>query len=303
MPTPVSEAVFFPKRGLEASGAGGRPGRTARRLPHAAGRAPAPHSPLTPPPHASPRPRSHRPSPAEGRRESRSAQSRPEAPPAPTSVLQAGQKLQLLLLVRAVHPAPRRLTSRGYTWQRSGGSRSPGARRARRTARPAPLCTCPDSRGAPVSMCGVRRLRAPGCARHLPDGRRPCGPTEATPRPPGLRGGSGILRCAKEAGRSPGGTRGVALGGVENGLESLGRGNLRAPNAVRLVLAGTEARREALLCSAKDFTECFYTVRREQCAQRFQRSSCGAIPASSVDRTLGQYQSRGLWWSSRSVCL
>lgn len=72
-----------------------------------------------------------------------------------------------------------------------------------------------------MSMCGVRRLRAPGCARHLPDGRRPGGPSEAAPRPKGLRGESEILRDAKEAGRSPGGARGAALGGVQNAHEGL----------------------------------------------------------------------------------
>lgn len=112
VPTPVSEAVFFPKRGLEASGAGGRPGRTARRLPHAAGRAPAPHSPLTPPPHASPRPRSHRPSPRrprEGGRAGPPRAGRRRRPPLPRSFRLASSSScfsssELFILPRAASP-------------------------------------------------------------------------------------------------------------------------------------------------------------------------------------------------------
>lgn len=189
--------------------------------------APPPHGPPLhgPPPHAAPRrPRSRRLSPGPRRQRRRGSRSLP-APPAPTSVLQAGEKLQLLLLVGAVHPAPQPPPpppARGCPAPphlarlhlAAGGRRRPEPRGAAGAASgPAPLCTCPDSRGAPVSMCEGAGTAAPQPAgRHRPAGwdsphtggrRAPAHPPPLTPaRSPGR---AGPRRAARDVSEGVGG--------------------------------------------------------------------------------------------------
>lgn len=151
--------------------AGGAGAAQATAAPQRSQAAPALTRPMPSPP--------AEPGPAEGEPLSPAV----TAPPALTLVFQAGEELQLLLLVGAVHPAPPPPPTSGCPAPlRSAppSAASPGSGRAAaagapgrggRGERPGPLCTCPDSRGAPVSMCEGAGTAAPqpaGRHRHPP---------------------------------------------------------------------------------------------------------------------------------------